>query len=165
MNKKGFTLVELLATLVILGIIVGITIISVSGLFKRAKEKSEDIFVDTIKDAMDMYLNSKGDMDEDLPSSSWQLCSNTIDKTFGSVKVYKATTYFSSIINSQYNPITQEDLVNPANENVSCNLASNINVNIYRDDDYVYYYSITKDNFGCLKNNGVITNLPEGFEC
>ena len=58
MNRKGFTLVELLATLVILGIIVGIVIISVSGSLGGAKEKTEEVFVDTIKDAMDVYLDS-----------------------------------------------------------------------------------------------------------
>ena len=46
MNKKGFTLVELLATIVILGIVVGITMYSVNGGFKSAKEKTENVDTD-----------------------------------------------------------------------------------------------------------------------
>ena len=58
MNKKGFTLVELIASLVILGVILSITIVGASNIFSSAKNKTEDVFVDTIRDAMDMYLTS-----------------------------------------------------------------------------------------------------------
>ena len=156
MNKKGFTLVELLATLVVLGVIISITVVSINSVFKNTKNKSEDVFVDTIEDAMEMYLNSS----QVKGLSSWDLCGNTLNKIHGNVKVYKTTIYFDSVINSDFKPITQADLINPANEDVDCNNASDINVNIYRDDDYVYYYSIDKSSFGCLTNSGVITNLP-----
>jgi hypothetical protein len=47
---------------------------------------------------------------------------------------------------------------------------SSIVVTVYRDSDYVYYYSVNKADFNCLKNIGgeyksVISNLPEGFAC
>lgn len=160
MNNKGFTLVELLAMIVILGIIMGIAFVSVNGGFKNAKDKTEDVFVDTIKDAMDMYLTSS-----EAKRLNFSKCSNTINKKHGNINVYKAVINFNDVINSEYHPITQDDLVNPANDDASCNNAGNIVVNIYRDDDYVYYYSIDKDSFGCLKNTGMISNLPEGFEC
>ena len=198
MNRKGFTLVELLATLVILGIVAGITIVSVSGIFKSTKDKSEDVFVDTIKDTMDMYLSSDA---KKLSFDSENICSNTISKTHGVVSVYKGQFQykdgeeikyrdinFGDVINSEFKPITEKDLVNPANEEVDCGSVSDITVNIYRDDDFVYYYSIDKDEFAenggisCLLNDenrekgkdkdgnpiyysSVITNLPEGFEC
>ena len=38
MNNKGFTLVELLATVVLLAIIVGIVLVSTNGGFKKSKE-------------------------------------------------------------------------------------------------------------------------------
>ena len=158
MNRKGFTLVELIATLVILGIIMSIVLISVTGDLSNAKNKTEDVFVDTIKDAMDIYLSSDA---KKLNFST--KCSNSLDKIYGTVNVYKVTTNFSAVINSEYKPITKKDLVNPANEDATCN--SNASITIYRDEDYVYYYSVKKSALGCLKGTGVISNLPEGFTC
>lgn len=160
MNKKGFTLVELLATLVVLGIVMSVVFVSVNGGFGNAKEKTEDVFVDTIKDAMEVYLNSDA---KNLNFSA--KCTNYMDKTYGDVEVKVATTTFKSVIDSEYKPIMQEDLVNPANKDVNCNNANDIEINIYKDEDYVYYYSIDKEEFGCLLNTGVISNLPEGFVC
>ena len=45
MNRKGFTLVELLATLVILGIVVGLGIVISGNVFGGAKEKTEGVFI------------------------------------------------------------------------------------------------------------------------
>ena len=55
MNRRGFTLVELLATLVLLGIIMGIVLVSINGNFGDAKNQTEDVFVSTIEDALDVY--------------------------------------------------------------------------------------------------------------
>ena len=152
MNKKGFTLVELLATLVILGIVVGIAIIGITGVFKNAKEKTEDVFVGTLEDALEIYLDSDA---KKLNFSTTSICA--------SKNIYKSSNSltFNNIINSTYSPLQASDLVNPANENVTCN--SNATVDIYRDDNYVYYYKVNKNDLGCLKNRGYITNLPS--EC
>lgn len=173
MNRKGFTLVELLATLVILAIVAGLSVYSIGNIFSDTKEKSEDVFVGTIKDALDMYISSDA---KELEFST--VCSNKLNKTFGSRAVYKKVITFSDVINSQYKPIATSDLVNPANKDVLCNNASDIDVTIYRDEDYVYYYSVAKSEFGCLLNIpaatsiatgeedlSIITNLPEGFVC
>ena len=156
MNKKGFTLVELLATLVILAIVMGIVL--ASGIFnlENAKGKTEDVFIDSIKDAMKIYLDS----DAKKLSYNEEVCS--IDKTHKlGVKIYKANDItFDDVINSTYKPMTVSDLVNPNNEDVTCNVYAKVSV--YRDEDYVYYYKIEKDDFDCLKSSGVISNLPEG---
>lgn len=158
MNRKGFTLIELIATLAVFGVIISLVVVSISDVFDSTKEKTEDVFVDTIKDALDIYLSS------DAKKIKFNtVCSNIIDKTYGHVKVYKATITFDKVINSQYHPITEADLVNPANEDVTCNV--NASVTIYRDEDYVYYYSVEKSAFDCLKGTGKISNLPEGFAC
>lgn len=170
MNNKGFTLVELLATIVVLAIIAGISFVSLNVFFGKAKENTEEVFVDTIKDAMDIYLDSDG---KSLDFNS--KCSNQLSKKHGLVDVYKASDItFNDVINSKYKPITKEELVNPANEDIVCNV--NALVSIYRDDDGIYYYKINKSDFDCLKNIGIvtedgdvysdtITNLPEGYEC
>ena len=166
MNNKGFTLVELLAVLVLLGIIVGITLSIIGVNFDETKKKTEEVFVDTIKDALNMYLTSR--QAKGLNFST--VCVNKLHKTHGDVRMYKVNTTFQAVIDSEYRPITQKDLINPADEDLICDNASNIEITIYRDDDYVYYYSVNKNEFGCLKNIGgeyddVISNLPEGFSC
>lgn len=158
MNRKGFTLTELLATLVILGIIAGIVLVSsLSGLGK-AKDDTEEIFIKTIKDAMNIYLDSDA---KDLTYSD-MVCS--ISKSHDTnVNIYKTSEItFNEIINSKFHPLTESDLINPANKDVKCSNSLNIPVSVYRDDDYVYYYKIEKEYFGCLNGTGVISNLPEG---
>lgn len=170
MNRKGFTLVELIATIVVLGIVMSIVLVSVNVGFGEAKDKTEDVFVDTIKDAMKMYLD--GDKKDSSGNAlSFSKCTNLITKSRGTgegseyeVNVYKAETKFDAVIKSKYEPITQNDLVNPANK-VKCAIASDIDINIYRDEDFVYYYSIDKNSFECLTQSGKISNLPEGFDC
>lgn len=165
MNNKGFTLTELLATIVVLAIVVGITLGIVNVNFGKTKKSTEEVFVGTIEDAMNMYLDSNA---KELNFTT--MCTNKLNKTHGSVNVYKVVTDFSEVIDSEYHPITQSDLVNPGNKEVSCSDASLIEINIYRDDDYVYYYKINKSEFGCLLNtsgeySSVISDLPEGFDC
>lgn len=156
MNRRGFTLVELLATLVILGIVTSIVLIGINGGFNNAKDKTEDVFIKTVKDAMDIYLDSDA---KKLNFSKTAVC--TLNKTHGKSKVYKSSDNItlSDVINSEFHPISEDDLVNPVNSS-KCN--KNTVVNIYRDDDYVYYYEIDGD-MGCLINTNSISILPE--EC
>ena len=156
MNRRGFTLVELLATLVILGIVTSIVLIGINGGFNNAKDKTEDVFVKTVKDAMDIYLDSDA---KKLNFSKVEVC--TLNKTHGKSKVYKSSDNITlnSVINSEFHPISEDDLVNPVN---SSKCDKNTVVNIYRDEDYVYYYEIDGD-MGCLVNTKSISILPE--EC
>lgn len=158
MNRKGFTLIELIMVIVALSLIVGVVVVSVNSGTSKAKEKTEDIFIETLKDATSVYLNSDA---KGLNFNSGAVCS--VRKTLGDVSIYESNNNitFNSIINSTYKPITVNDMVNPANEK-SCN--SNANVRIFRDDDYVYYYLIEMNNLNCLDfNDGLIlTNLPDG---
>ena len=143
MNNKGFTLVELLATVVLLAIIVGIVLVSTNGGFKKSKEDTEKVFIDTIKDAMDMYLDS------DAKNLGYKGTNCTINKTHKiGVKLYQANDItFNDVINSTYHPLTESDLVNPANDKKCKSTAT---ISIYRDEDFVYYYKIDKTNLDCL---------------
>ena len=159
MNKRGFTLVELIATIAILGIVMSIAIFAANGGFSEAKNKTEDIFVKTLEDALNIYTDSDAKRLNFNTSSS--VC--TIEKRFGDSKVYKVTNSvtFNNVINSDYTPLTADEVVNPANEKVTCNLSAP--VTIYRDDDYVYYYFFDKASFTCLTSDSYITNLP--YDC
>ena len=121
---------------------------------------------------MDIYISS----DDAKKLNFSKECTNKLNKSYGSRKVYKKEITFSDVINSQYKPIATSELVNPANEDVECNSVATVTV--YRDEDYIYYYSIDKNEFGCLlniptatsiatgeKDLSIITNLPEGFVC
>lgn len=184
MNNKGFTLVELLATLVILSIVVGLTLSSFNFNFGKAKEKTEEVFVDTLRDAIDMYLSTETEnlkIADEMISGEKKLmmCDNMLNKMYNkSSKVYILekkgdsdsilSIKFNDIINSSYKILTKSEFVNPANKDVACNV--NAVINVYRDEDYVYYYSIDKSKLACLKNtsgdySSVISNLPEGYSC
>lgn len=159
MNKRGFTLIELLATLVVLGIITGIVLVSSTSLFKDKKSDTEDVFVDTLKDAIKIYIDELGGVD--LNGSP--VC--TIEKSIhpNGVGIYEVknevkTITFRDITNSKYKPLTKGDMINPANK-VKCNIDAEIH--IYADSDFAYYYKFTGSDLGCLsKNTGVISNLP-----
>ena len=56
LNKKGFTMVELLAVITILGIISGIAIISVSGYLTSTRQKTMENLATTAYDGMLNYM-------------------------------------------------------------------------------------------------------------
>lgn len=160
MNKRGFTLIELLATLAVLGIITGIVLVSSTSLFKDKKSDTEDVFVDTLKDAIKIYIDELGGVD--LNGSPVCIIEKSIHPNgVGIYEVKKIT--FKDITNSKYKPLTEVDMINPANKDKKCNI--NAEIHIYADSDFAYYYKFTGSELECLskdKNKGVISNLPEG---
>ncbi len=56
MNKKGFTLIELIAVMTIIGILSTIAGVSVSRYLSQAKDQTYDTYMSTIYDASVMYL-------------------------------------------------------------------------------------------------------------
>ena len=148
---------------VLLALVLGLGATVIGSGFGKTKEKTEEVFVETIGDALDIYLSSNSV--RSLFGSATR-CSSMLSKTHGDVNVYRVSTTFQSVIDSEYKPIGQKDLVNPADKEKNCANASDIEITIYRDSDYVYYYSVDKSEFDCLKNIGgdyesVITNLPK----
>ena len=76
--------------------------------------------------------------------------------------IYKVNTIkFKNITSSKYKPLTEKDMINPANKGKECNIDAEIH--IYADSDFAYYYKFTGSELECLsKNTGVISNLPKG---
>ena len=58
MNNKGFTLVELLATVLILSIITGIATISYTSYLKKTKSKAEEIFKENVSNYIDAFISA-----------------------------------------------------------------------------------------------------------
>ena len=161
MNQKGFSLIELIATIVILGIIASITIFVVSSSFTKTKEKTEDVFIKTLEDALNIYIDSK---DAKKLTFNTEVC--TVNKRFNSSKIYQSNSltfgYVIDPANNEYTPLVAEEFVNPANKDKTgakeCNL--NSTVYIYRDEEEIYYYLVKKSDLECLNTTGYITNLP-----
>lgn len=57
MNRKGFTLVELLVVLVILVVIMSIAIPSVTSSIERSKQKQKDSKIEIIESAAELYMD------------------------------------------------------------------------------------------------------------
>lgn len=57
LNKKGFTLVELLVVLVILAVIMSIAIPSVTSSIERSKQKQKDAKIELIESAAEIYFD------------------------------------------------------------------------------------------------------------
>lgn len=161
MNRRGFTLIELLATLVVLGIITGIVLVSSTSLFKDKKSDTEDVFVDTLKDAIKIYIDELGGVElngDPVCTIEKSIHPNGVGIGIYEVKNEVKKITFEDITNSKYKPLTKGDMINPANK-VKCNIAAEIH--IYADSDFAYYYKFTGSELGCLsKNTGVISNLP-----
>ena len=63
-GEKGFTLVELLAVIVILGIIVAIAIPAIGSIIKNAKSDASDAEITMIVDAARLYEVQNGELTE-----------------------------------------------------------------------------------------------------
>lgn len=157
MNRKGFTLVELLAVIIVLGVIAGISVVSINYGLEQARKETENVYVKTLRDAISVYLNSEG---KELKYTT-KACVAT--KLLGTSEVYESDTItFRKITESDFKPLAESDFVNPANEEKKCNLDAEIRV--FRDEDYVYYYLFNGSDLECLEENDdeIISNLPDG---
>ena len=59
LNNRGFTLVELLATIVIFAIVAGLGAFSVTAIIKNSKQKNYELLVKNIKDAAEVFYQER----------------------------------------------------------------------------------------------------------
>lgn len=55
LDNKGFTLVELVATIIVLSIVLGIGAYSIVGMIKSSKEKDYELLIKNINSAVELY--------------------------------------------------------------------------------------------------------------
>ncbi len=151
LNNKGFTLVEVIAVVAILGIIVAIVIPSVFGYFDTSKDSSEEIFMGEMESIIESYIALEG---RKLNFSGWGRKYEKCDPLAGDSSCVEVSVYKSSDVITFYDLIDNglvkaSDIINPKNKE-QCNL--NTRITIYRDTDYVYCFE-TK--FDCVED-------PEG---
>ena len=152
MNKKGFTMIELLAVIVVLGIVLIITFPNISDIFKGSKLKSEEAFMDRISQSIDSYVTlNSSNITFDKQAGTFEKVLGTKNQT---VDVYKGTITMQDIIREGI--ITESDYKNPGNENEKCN--ENAEIEVYRDSDYVYCHKIKKDSLECLTQDYIDKN-------
>ena len=85
MNEKGFTLVELLAVIVIIGLLSSIAVVAYNSFIDNARERVYKTYEDTMKAEAEMYyINNTGDLPTVGNSKklrlSYLLANNKIDK-------------------------------------------------------------------------------------
>jgi len=55
LNNKGFTLIELIATIVVLALVMGIGSYAITGLIQKTKDRNYELFIQDVNDAVESY--------------------------------------------------------------------------------------------------------------
>ena len=165
MGNKGFTLVELLATVVILGLVLGIGTYSVVGTINNAKNKNEEIFVDRISEVIYEYIELKGLSLGKIAGREYNFdkCLNSDCSYKDASVLYELNSINISTLVSE-GLIDGESMINPANKK-ECFDGVDPLVRIFKDSDYVYYYyvDLRGSNTSCevSDKNGIINTLSD----
>ena len=119
LNKKGFTLVELLAVITILGIISTIAVISIDAMMEEAQVKECEAIATNLKTAVKEFVSDR-----------------RYDSSFGNppylqIKYLVSNGYFS---NNVTNPFTKEPVYDFGDYQVEINYLANGNVDVIFSD-------------------------------
>lgn len=143
MNRKGFTLVELLATIVILGLLTTVTITTVTSYYEKSKTKSEEAFRKQLTKTIESYITLEGSSKTYASYGTYYKCRNSGDGTVcDATSLSYATTTLDEVNDAKLT--NNNNFTNPSNEQ-ECNPSTPIT--IYRDSDYVYCFVAE---FDCL---------------
>lgn len=146
MNRKGFTLIEILAVIIILGITLVFVVPNVIDIYKNSKLKNEEIFIKRLSQSIDGYVKLNNDTISFTDAGTAN--KNEEDSTY-QVTLVKGTISVQDIIDSKI--LSKENYINAGNKDSSCNINNNI-IEVYKDSDYVYCYKVQKESLGCLTN-------------
>lgn len=164
LNHKGFTLVELLATIAILGLIGSVTFVAITKYYEISKQKSEEAFEKQLKGYVDDYLALYGSKLKYGVASSYGN-NGTVQKCYldGTETKCSDTVLSKAEINPTFQDVNEkiinEEIFNPAT-NVKCD--NNLTINVYRDSDFVYCFTIKPNGSSCIDEEEKI-NSCEGI--
>ena len=174
MNNKGFTMIELLATIVIISVITGFATYGVINTIKTSRLKSEKVFVGKLEDAIQSYLSYYG---KDLQKKESGLegkitkCKRTSESSEcvnKEVNIRELESInFNKITTQNIRTISKEDIINPKTKQNCLLEDKDPTIRIFKDEDFVYYYyvDLSGDNTSCdiTKENSITTNLPQNI--
>ena len=168
MNNKGFTLIELLATIVILSLVMGISVYGVTGAINNSKARGEKLFLENLGKSISSYIELHGSA---LKQTGGEVAKFSKKNNIGN-STYEVSLYqlkkgndnlrIMDLVNDGI--VDEAKLVNPKNKKRCFNSSHNPEVKIYRDTDYVYYYSVSLEKNQCdlSSDNLIISTLPQG---
>jgi len=115
-NKKGYTLIELIMIITIMGLVMIIVFPSVMSMQNKNKKKEYEYYKDTVEVASKLYFDSHG---EDMTSKYWHGC-----------------------VSITYQDLVNANLLKPfAKEGITCNESK---VYVSKNEDKVDYYPYIK---------------------
>ena len=153
LNKKGFTLIELIAVIVIIALLFMFVVPNFSKYLEASRQKSEEIFYGEIEDTINNYVSLyKSELELDTSVVKKISKEDSLLGTSYDVKVYRYKYLsFGNIIDKGI--LNEGEFVNP-NGNIKYDKDSST-FTVYRDSDYVYCFSYT------LKENSEDTGFTK----
>lgn len=187
MNNKGFTLIEVLAVVVILSLVMVLAVRGVLTAIENSKLKSEEVFVDKIASVIDDYLDYALLNGEDFVEDS-SVSEIVFDKCYAYVNDGGECKTDSSVFATAYlmkktggnhitlqdlvdtNLISENDLINPRTKE-RCRDLDSTEIYLFKDSDYVYYYFVDLANSCGVREKtdkvddyiNIINTLPDNF--
>lgn len=143
MNRKGFTLIEVIAVIVILGIILVIGAPSILKVYENSKLKSEQIFINRLSTVIDSYVKLNTDTIE------FKFEGYTEKGEEENIRIERGTITIEDIVKD--NLLSKEDYINAGNKGIQCEEKATIEV--YRDSDFVYCHKVAASSLECITEN------------
>ena len=155
LNKKGFTLIEMMMVIVILSIILAITVPSLIGYFDQSKDSSEQVFMEEMEDVVSNFISLRMlSFQTTSETISFYKCDNPcLDETDCRQSIATRVNLGREITLNDITTaglVNAGDLINPKTEK-KCNL--NTPIEIYKDNDSVFCFKMSAAGSDCLSED------------
>lgn len=119
LNRKGFTLIELIATIVILGLVLAISGFTISSLITSSKQKNYDLLIKDIIHASELYYQECTYMTN--ISSDGTVNSGCVSPTNGAYSIPISTLVNYGYLEGNKDEANSKVIINPKNDVVLTN--------------------------------------------